>query len=177
MTNRPCDKMQEPLINYPSCYFALKFGDEGAAVLYHAKQQLGSSLQCAWYPIVHLHLTLVYIGWLNRFSLSRVSEIITETKQFVPEAIRCSGKILGMGSRGAVAMLVDQSDAIHQLRANIVASLARLDLIVEPKAFQPHITVGVVREMVEECPAAIDFEVRVAGFGLFCSAPLANQIA
>jgi 2'-5' RNA ligase len=124
---------------------------EELAVEYVAAQQALAGLRnVKWVERGNLHLTLKFLGRVDRTAVSPLAEALARA------ALRSTPAVLGPGTvtafpsdrsaRVLVVELIDATGAVGRLQAEVERELAALGHSPDDRGFRTHVTIGRVRE-------------------------------
>lgn len=124
------------------CYVALGLADIGAIA--SVVSQMSDTDHVAWFERDYLHITICFIGWVSQDEAHIARALVDEQAVHVPETIRLNGTVTTIGPdlSPRVVALVQQSDALTNLRAKIVSGLRDRRLRVTGGQFIPHVSLG-----------------------------------
>jgi 2'-5' RNA ligase len=134
------------------CFVAIELPEEIKAALFRIQAQLKSESQSPvkWVDPYSIHLTLKFLGNVNRDMTSQITEAIADgAKGVSPLHLEIKGlgvfpnprrvQVIWVGVGGEVEKLL-------HLQKGIESALEGLGFAPEGRAFTPHLTLGRVRE-------------------------------
>jgi 2'-5' RNA ligase len=134
------------------CFVAIKLPEEITATLsrIQAKLKSGKRSPVKWVDPYSIHLTLKFLGNVNRDMTSQITAAIAEGAQGVsPFHLEIKGLGVFPNTRRVQVIWVGvggEVEKLLKLQKAVESALERLGFAPETRAFTPHLTLGRVRE-------------------------------
>jgi 2'-5' RNA ligase len=112
------------------------------------------NLPVAWFDQNYLHLTVLYLGWLDRSQAQKIANYLTHFPDF-PRRIYLSGKATVLGVEPddlRFVALLSHSTELRSWRNRLIASLP-IEVVksFRSRPFFPHISLGRVMQSFSLC--------------------------
>lgn len=161
-------------------FIAITFNQETRKKIHTVQQRLiQRATRVSPVPPEQFHLTLVFLGEIDKQQLSPVKKVIAET-DFSPMKLlfdhvgrfqRKGGDIWWLGTA--------EHDTLNSLRAHLVSQLVQRELLVNKTAFTPHVTLArhvLTEEAVLPCDLlTTGFSTVITSISLIHSANIAGK--
>lgn len=170
---------------YWDAYIALKINEEDK---YNILKETKSMVErykwdIAWHNPEYLHMTILYLGWINdRINAKKIVGIIEELNGNTYIRKMVEGSLLRLGwekQQQYLTVRLNDSGYFKKLNKHLKLSLEKNNIRYKEQEFIPHITVGRIRndEVVNENNKnSIKLSVSFSGLALFESVDMSREI-